>query len=300
DELDFILPSPPTESPEPSKDSNPTNNGLDRFNLSERDSYMWSLGSVDLPSMLALNDGVERLLWPAEEEFPDHNGFEEGKDYVLITRVGEGAFGECFMAVELPYDKEREFCLLVLTLARKESVAEIVQFYGAKLKGKSASIFMEFMKGGTIAELFEDEKKNCAKAVGVVSSPPVISEIYCLWYLENVLRALVFLHKKGIVHRDVKGLNVLLPEDRRNAKLADFGSAENRKNMGTFIDIWKTGCFFLEMWNGERPSSLLALTEGGSVHPQRQTSCRPEDHIPLSASNETKELLRLCFGVNNE
>ena len=37
--------------------------------------------------------------------------------------------------------------LLVLTLARKESVAEIVQFYGAKLKGKSASIFMEFMKG---------------------------------------------------------------------------------------------------------------------------------------------------------
>lgn len=155
-ELDFILPSPPTESPEPSKDSNPTNNGLDQFkcpdqaksthdkldgrlphppstsnsgndnqeqtdvserprirnelskdqlranifkqpagslgpcygplpddqtnrttennntassrvsSLSERDSYMWSLGSTGLPSMLALNDGGERLLWPAE------------------------------------------------------------------------------------------------------------------------------------------------------------------------------------------------------------------------------------------
>ena len=46
-----------------------------------------------------------------QEEFPDHNGFEEGKDYVLITGVGEGAFGECFMAVELPYYKEREFCV---------------------------------------------------------------------------------------------------------------------------------------------------------------------------------------------
>ena len=45
---------------------------------------------------------------------------------------------------------------------------------------------------------------------------------------------------------------------------------------------------------------LFNFQEGGSVHPQRQTSCRPEDHIPLSASNETKELLRLCFGVNNE
>ena len=37
--------------------------------------------------------------------------------------------------------------LLALTLARKENVAEIVKFYGAKLKGRSASIFMEFMAG---------------------------------------------------------------------------------------------------------------------------------------------------------
>ena len=46
--------------------------------------------------------------------------------------------------------------LLVLTLARKESVAEIVQFYGAKLKGKSASIFMEFTWRALLA------KKNYA------------------------------------------------------------------------------------------------------------------------------------------
>ena len=160
DALHFILPSPPTESPEPSKDSNPTNNGLDQFkcpdqaksthdkldgrlphppstsnsgndnqeqtdvlerprirnelskdqlranifkqpagslgpcygplpddqtnrttenintassSLSERDSYMWSLGSTGLPSMLALNDGGERLLWPAEVCFLINN-----------------------------------------------------------------------------------------------------------------------------------------------------------------------------------------------------------------------------------
>ena len=43
--------------------------------------------------------------------------------------------------------------LLVLTLARKESVAEIVQFYGAKLKGKSASIFMELMEGERLLKI---------------------------------------------------------------------------------------------------------------------------------------------------
>ena len=153
DELDFILPSPPTESPEPSKDSNPANKGLDQFkfpqaksshdkldgrlhhppstsnsrsedqeqtdvlewpripneslkgsranifeqpnslrplrtryeplsddqnnrtneninttssSVSERDSYTWNLASLHLPSILALNDGGERLLWPAK------------------------------------------------------------------------------------------------------------------------------------------------------------------------------------------------------------------------------------------
>lgn len=43
--------------------------------------------------------------------------------------------------------------LLVLTLARKESVAEIVQFYGAKLTGKCASIFMELMAGERLLKI---------------------------------------------------------------------------------------------------------------------------------------------------
>lgn len=50
-----------------------------------------------------------------QEEFPDHNGFEENRDYVLRASIGKGAFGECFVASELPYDKEREFCVKKVT-----------------------------------------------------------------------------------------------------------------------------------------------------------------------------------------
>ena len=50
-----------------------------------------------------------------QEEFPDHNGFEENRDYVLRASIGKGAFGECFLAFELPYDKEREFCVKKVT-----------------------------------------------------------------------------------------------------------------------------------------------------------------------------------------
>lgn len=74
---------------------------------------------------------------------------------------------------------------------------------------------MKSFLGGTTAELVEEKKEN-AKAVGVVSSP-VIPEINCLWYLGDVLRALDFLHKKGIVHRDVKGNNQLYGQFKARA-----------------------------------------------------------------------------------
>ena len=102
DELDFRLPSPPSDSPEANyiheltdrryepcerpQINNPINAtsaasaddmkdcasvSTDNFDsisssLSERDSYTWSLASSKLPSLLAMNDGKERLIWPVE------------------------------------------------------------------------------------------------------------------------------------------------------------------------------------------------------------------------------------------
>lgn len=37
--------------------------------------------------------------------------------------------------------------LLALELAKKENILEIVEFYGVKIKGRNACIFMEFMAG---------------------------------------------------------------------------------------------------------------------------------------------------------
>ena len=51
-----------------------------------------------------------------QEEFLDHIGFEENIDYILRVRIAEGAFGECYLAAELPENKEREFCVKKVTL----------------------------------------------------------------------------------------------------------------------------------------------------------------------------------------
>lgn len=57
-----------------------------------------------------------------------------------------------------------------------------------------------FFPGGTIADLIQEIKKSCSEG-----NWPVLSETDSLGYLEDVLKAVEFLHSKGIVHRDIKG-----------------------------------------------------------------------------------------------
>nr|XP_058968888.1 uncharacterized protein LOC131795325 [Pocillopora verrucosa] len=298
------LPSPPKHSPiydEEYKSASPIEmDAIDSMSSQSSlcsNSYLCSLASFDLPSMLQDDDEVE-ILWPLKEEFSlsDQCKFEEGDDYQLATvDVKAGAYGKCYLATVRGVDTEEErvVCvkkckyevneLLALSLARKNEIAEIVKFYGATVKRKTVCIFMEYMAGGTIAELIKEME---------------IPETDSLRFLEVVLKALEFLHCKGIVHRDIKGDNVLLDLEENGSlspKLADFGSAESamEREVRPSFDIWRTGCLLLEMLNRERP---LRLIDERAL--QRQNSCKPEEFIPSEAMDVTKGLLRLLFGLD--
>ena len=56
-----------------------------------------------------------------------------------------------------------------------------------------------FLSGGTIADLIQERK------TGTKGNWPILSETDSLGYLEDVLKAVKFLHSKGIIHRDIKG-----------------------------------------------------------------------------------------------
>ncbi|XP_015752331.1 PREDICTED: serine/threonine-protein kinase STE11-like [Acropora digitifera] len=174
-------------------------------------------------------------------------------------------------------------------MAKTENIKEIVDYYGAKLEGRNAYICMEFMIGGTISDLVKGQQSLKAGAW------PIIPEDTCFVFLEDILKGLKFLNGKGLVHRDIKGDNVLLDEEGTHAKLTDFGSAEDiQKPGGSSDDIWRTGCLHLEMLNGER----LPLFGVKDVGLQRQSSVQPEKHFPSQAKEETNELLNLFFGRN--
>lgn len=77
---------------------------------------------------------------------------------------------------------------------------------------------MEYCDGGTLREAFND----------LVSQGECFSEYQCSIILKQVLLALNYAHKNGIVHRDVKMENIMFlqkNDENLNLKLIDFGLA---------------------------------------------------------------------------
>lgn len=85
----------------------------------------------------------------------------------------------------------------------------IVKYIDAIQKENRIYLILEYMEGGSLAAL--------------VRRSPLDEEVAKI-YVKQVLKGLVFLHKSQVIHRDIKGANILLTKNGE-VKLADFGVA---------------------------------------------------------------------------
>lgn len=117
-------------------------------------------------------------------------------------------------------------------LRKYGSHANITSFYGVygvKSDGEADKLWlaMEYCGGGSVTDL---SKKM---------QPKRFPEDPFKYILRETLKAMAYLHKNGIVHRDIKGQNILMTNDG-SIRLIDFGvSGETKKNQAvkrnTFI-----------------------------------------------------------------
>lgn len=147
----------------------------------------------------------------------------------------------------------------------------IVQYYGSDTIEDRFYIYLEYVHPGSI-------NKYVKQHYGAITESVVRN------FTRHILRGLAFLHGQKIMHRDIKGANLLV-DINGVVKLADFGmathlstAAPNLSLKGTpywmapemvqatlskdvgydlAVDIWSLGCTIIEMFDGKPPWSDL-------------------------------------------
>lgn len=139
----------------------------------------------------------------------------------LLEKLGAGSFGEVYRAWDPELDREVALKLLRAGLPNgDEAVAEgrmlarvrhpnVLSIFGAARLDGRVGLWMEFVKGRTLAQVLIDQGPLGAREATLVGM--------------DLCRALAAVHAAGVIHRDVKAHNVMREEGGR-ILLTDFGA----------------------------------------------------------------------------
>jgi tRNA A-37 threonylcarbamoyl transferase component Bud32 len=151
-------------------------------------------------------------------------------NYKLLQKIGEGGFGDVYMADQLvPVKRRVAFKIIKLGMDTKQVVARfeverqalammdhpnIAKVYDAGATDLGPPYFvMELVRGITVTRFCDEQKLNTEARLALFM---------------DVCSAIQHAHQKGIIHRDLKPSNVIvtLHDDKAVPKVIDFGVAK--------------------------------------------------------------------------
>ncbi|KAM1749625.1 hypothetical protein PS2_010408 [Malus domestica] len=279
---------------------------VDKINSCIRKSRVFSKPSPPLPSPAMAKENAPPIRWRKGE------------------LIGCGAFGRVYMGMNLDSGEllAVKQVLIAANGASKEkaqahikeleeevkllknlSHPNIVRYLGTVREDDTLNILLEFVPGGSISSL-----------LGKFGSFP---EAVIQTYTKQLLLGLEYLHKNGIMHRDIKGANILV-DNKGCIKLADFGASKQVVELATIsgaksmkgtpywmapevilqtghsfsADIWSVGCTVIEMATGKPPWSQQYQEVAALFHIGTTKSHPP---IPEHLSFEAKDFLLKCL-----
>ncbi|KAJ4808921.1 Protein kinase [Rhynchospora pubera] len=217
--------------------------------------------------------------YESEKRFPANP-----EDYKLYEEIGEGVSATVYRALCVPLDKivaikvlDLEKCNNDLDGIRREVQTmsllhhpNLLRAYSSFTSGHNLWVIMPYMSGGSALHIMKN------------SFPEGFDEPVIATLLREVLKALVYLHYHGHIHRDVKAGNILI-DGNGAVKLADYGvsacmfdTGDRQRSRNTFVgtpcwmapevmqqlhgydfkaDIWSFGITALELAHGHAPFS---------------------------------------------
>ncbi|MCQ2815742.1 MAG: protein kinase [archaeon] len=260
----------------------------------------------------------------SEEEFFDFLSIPDNPEelFELDDKLGEGRYGKVFKGIHLKTKKEVAIKIIPKSKIRKYSLKKeisimklcfpceyILNYYGSyySIEKDEIWIILELCEIGSIIALRQVMKRNFEE-----------NEIASI--IEMTLRALSYLHKNKIIHRDIKGANILLNKQGK-VKLADFGEGAQitqkkifrKEKRGTpywmspqvigqkpydmKADIWSLGITCYELSQGDPPLGEYKRYKVMNIIENKPPTGLPENN---TFSEEFNDFVNKCLTYEND